>query len=271
MANGSLTEFLYDGVNPVQETSGATVLANVLSGLGIDELLTRTDVPAATTSHFLPDALGSALALTDPAGALQTEYTYEPFGKTTASGISSTSPFQYTGRENDATGLYYYRARYYHPGLQRFISEDPIGFDGGDINLYSYVANSPLNLIDPTGLAHGPYHPPGPVHTACRKGDSCATIKAKIWLLQRMIRSHEGWDRHRPSPRGGGRHATEIAQLWRQLAGCQNLYEEKCQTQNPCDQTPEPFPFPLPSPGPTPGPKPFPFWWSPPIPSPERN
>src|SRR5439155_13796643 len=72
--NGNMTEFLYDGVNPVQETSGATVLANTLSGLGIDEFFTRTDVPAATTSHFLPDALGSALALADPAGAVQTEY-----------------------------------------------------------------------------------------------------------------------------------------------------------------------------------------------------
>jgi RHS repeat-associated protein len=45
----------------------------------------------------------------------------------------------------------YCRARYYHPGLQRFISEDPIGFAGGDISLYGYVGNSPTNLIDPTG------------------------------------------------------------------------------------------------------------------------
>ena len=63
--NGNTTEFLYDGVNPVQETSGATVLANILTGLGIDEFLTRTDVPSATTSHFLPGALGSTLALAD--------------------------------------------------------------------------------------------------------------------------------------------------------------------------------------------------------------
>ena len=108
---GNLTEFLFDGVNPVQETSGATVLANMLTGLGIDEFFTRTDVAAGTTSTLLADALGSAVASADPAGAIQTEYTYEPFGKTTASGISSTNPFQFTGRENDGTGLYYYRAR----------------------------------------------------------------------------------------------------------------------------------------------------------------
>ena len=64
--------------------------------------------------------------MTDNAGTVQTEYTYEPFGNTTVSGASNSSSYQYTGRENDGTGLYYYRARYYHPGLQRFISEDQL-------------------------------------------------------------------------------------------------------------------------------------------------
>ena len=159
--NGSLTEFLFDGVNPVQETSGATVLANILPGLGIDEIFSRTDVPTATTRHFLPDALGSTLALSDSAGAVQTQYTYEPFGRTTVTGASNGNPFQYTGRENDGTGLYYYRARYYHPGLQRFISEDPIEFEGGDINLYAYVGNSSVDLTDPNGEAMTVPLPPG--------------------------------------------------------------------------------------------------------------
>jgi len=150
--NSSLTEFLHDGVNPVQETSGATVLANILPGLDIDEFLTRTDAGAGVTSNFLTDALGSAVALADSAGTVQTEYTYEPFGKTTATGVSNTNPFQYTGRENDGTGLYYYRGRYYHPGLQRFISEDPIGFRGRDWNLFAYVFNNPLLFIDPFGF-----------------------------------------------------------------------------------------------------------------------
>jgi len=157
--NGSLTEFLYDGVNPVQETSGVTVLANILTGLGIDEHLTRADVVAGTTSHILPDALGSTLALADAAGAVQTEYTYEPFGRTTTTGVSNSNPLQYTGRENDSTGLYYYRARYYHPGLQRFISEDSIELYGGDTNLYAYVHNDPLGFVDPFGLDKKPSGP----------------------------------------------------------------------------------------------------------------
>lgn len=45
----------------------------------------------------------------------------------------------------------YYRARYYDPGVQRFTSEDPLGFSGGDANLHSYVGNSPVNFVDPTG------------------------------------------------------------------------------------------------------------------------
>lgn len=115
-----------DRLNPVQETSGATILANILPGLGIDEFLMRTDVVAGLTSNFLTNALGSPIAVTDNAGVVQTEYAYEPFGKTTVSGSSNSSSYQYTGRENDGTGIYYYRARYYHPGLQRFISEDPL-------------------------------------------------------------------------------------------------------------------------------------------------
>jgi RHS repeat-associated protein len=70
---------------------------------------------------------------------------------------SETAPkvdfrFGYTGRERDEeTGLDYYRARYYDPSNGRFISEDPIGFGGGDANLSRYVLNSPTNFNDPSG------------------------------------------------------------------------------------------------------------------------
>jgi len=89
---------------------------------------------------------------------VQTQYTYEPFGKATVAGATSANSFEYTGRENDSTGLYYYRARYYHPGLQRFISEDPLGFDGGQINLYGYVGNGPVDRVDPMGTSAYPIH-----------------------------------------------------------------------------------------------------------------
>jgi RHS repeat-associated protein len=130
------------------------VTANLLTGLGLDEFLTRTDGIGA--SALLPDALGSTIALGDGTGTIQTQYTYEPFGSVSQTGSANTSNYKYTGREDDGSGLYYYRARYYHPRLQRFISEDPIGFAGDDVNLYAYVRNNSVNLIDPFGLVDKP-------------------------------------------------------------------------------------------------------------------
>lgn len=82
--------------------------------------------------------------------------TYEPFGAATATGQTNTNSYQYTGRENDGTGLDYYRARYYSPSRQRFISEDPIGFAGGDTNLYAYVRNVAQTKNDPSGTCAPP-------------------------------------------------------------------------------------------------------------------
>ncbi len=146
--NGVATDYLYDGGNVVQEKMGGTPSANLLTG-GIDEVFSRANTSA--TQSLLTDGLGSTVALLDSAGLPQTEYTYEPFGNTGTSGPASANSSQYTGRENDGTGLYYYRARYYSPTLQRFISEDPAEFGGGDSNLYAYVSNSPSNFTDPSG------------------------------------------------------------------------------------------------------------------------
>jgi RHS repeat-associated protein len=148
--NGTVTQFLYGRLNPVQELDGANaVTANLLTGLGIDKYFARTD--SSGTTAFLTDALGSTVGLVGSGGSIDTGYTYQPFGATTVTGSNANS-YQCTGRENDGTGLYYYRARYYSPTFQRFIGQDPIGFAGGGANLYGYVRESPLNETDPTGL-----------------------------------------------------------------------------------------------------------------------
>ena len=146
---GTTTQFLYDGGNTIQELSGGSPVANLLGGLHVDESFTRTD--AAGARHYLTDALGSSVALVDGSAAVQTEYTYQPFGDTTTSGAATSNSIGFTGREADGTGLYYYRARYLHPASQRFMSEDPLDFGGGDVNLYGYVGNSPTNVTDPSG------------------------------------------------------------------------------------------------------------------------
>jgi RHS repeat-associated protein len=144
---GTTTNYLYDGLNPVQELSENTPTANLLTG-GIDEYFTRTD--GAGARSFLTDALSSTLALTDSTGTIQTQYTFEPFGNTTTSGALSTNSYQYTGRENDGTGLYFYRARYYDPTIGRFISEDPKAYAGRS-SLYNYVGGNPMTYTDPSG------------------------------------------------------------------------------------------------------------------------
>lgn len=146
--NGATTEYVFDGASVVQEKSGGAPSANLLMG-GLDQTFMRTD--ASGTRHFLTDGLGSTLGLADASGAISTQYTYEPFGQTTVSGSASSNASQYTGRDNDGTGLLYYRARYYSPTLQRFVSEDTVGFSGGDANLYAYVFNSPTNYTDSSG------------------------------------------------------------------------------------------------------------------------
>jgi RHS repeat-associated protein len=141
--------FLYDGRNVVQtQNSAGSPTSQVLAGLNLDEWLARISVLG--TASYLPDALGSTLALTNAAGATTAAFTYEPYGKTSKTGADDTS-FRFTGREDDGTGLYYYRARYYHPGLGRFVTEDPIGLAGG-INLYAYVRGNPVGYVDPLGL-----------------------------------------------------------------------------------------------------------------------
>jgi RHS repeat-associated protein len=146
--SGTTTNYLYDGANIVQELSGGSPTANFLEG-NLDEFFLRTNSSGA--SNFLRDALGSTLALTDSSGGDLVQYAYEPFGNTVFTSGSSSNEIQYAGRENDGTGLFFNRARYYNPVFQRFVSEDPIGIRGG-ANRYAYVHNSPTSATDPTGL-----------------------------------------------------------------------------------------------------------------------
>ena len=146
--NGTTIQYVYDGWDSIQEISAGTK-TNYVRTLNIDEPLTRLD--GTTIRHYVRDALGSVVRLADDSGASETTYVYDAFGTSTATGETSTNPFQFTGRENDGTGLYHYRYRYYSPEMQRFISEDPIRLSGG-LNYFSYVHDNPINWIDPLGL-----------------------------------------------------------------------------------------------------------------------
>jgi RHS repeat-associated protein len=149
-SSAATSVFAYDGDNLVEETNAAGgAIARYSQGLNIDEPLAM--LRSATTSYYEADGLGSVSSITNSAGGVIQTYAYDSFGYSVATTGSLTNPFRYTGREFDTeTGLYFYRARYYDPTNGRFLSEDPIGFDGG-VNLYSYASNSPINWVDPTG------------------------------------------------------------------------------------------------------------------------
>ncbi|HMC67776.1 MAG TPA: RHS repeat-associated core domain-containing protein, partial [Mycobacteriales bacterium] len=145
---GASRSYLYDGSNAVQELSGTTPTAQLFTG-GVDEALARVD--AQGTHALLTDGLGSVIAVTDGTGSLTTQYTYGPFGATTASGSTTSNSSQFAGRENDGDGLYFNRARYYDPNRGRFLSQDPAGIGARSANLYTYVGNNPTDAIDPSG------------------------------------------------------------------------------------------------------------------------
>jgi len=129
--------------------------ANYLRGAVVDEIINgferNDDTGKMENRTFHHDQVNSVVAVSDHNGKAVQEHSYGPFGETFDSSGSSQNTMKYTGREqDDETGLYYYRARYYDPELGRFISEDPIGFKGG-INFYAYVGNNPLIYNDPSG------------------------------------------------------------------------------------------------------------------------
>ncbi|WP_122580345.1 RHS repeat domain-containing protein [Pseudomonas viridiflava] len=111
--------------------------------------------------YSLTDHLGSSTLELDQQGGLISQESYYPFGGTAWwAGRSAVEAkyktVRYSGKERDASGLYYYGLRYYAPWLQRWINPDPAG-DVDGLNLFSFVKNSPVGHIDPAGSVSTPY------------------------------------------------------------------------------------------------------------------
>lgn len=150
-----LRYFLYDDLNLIQELAedGSTG-ATYVHAPGIDRPLAM--IRDGGIHYYHADRLGSVIYLTDEQGEVAASYDYDPFGRIVRQEGTVVNPFTFTGREFDReTGLYYYRARYYDPGLGRFLSPDPAAprlHQPQTLNPYLYAQNNPVRFIDPMGL-----------------------------------------------------------------------------------------------------------------------
>jgi len=172
--SGGTVFHIYDGDECVADVDAdGNPLRSYVWGQGIDNLLAMTVHPAVTnlcpqfTAYDLPftlyavkDHLGSVHALVDASGAVAESYTYDAWGNVSVL-TSDLRPLTFSqfgnrylfqGREYSyATGLYFFRARWYSPEFGRWLSNDPIGISGG-LNLYVFCGNDPVNGVDPWGL-----------------------------------------------------------------------------------------------------------------------
>ncbi|MFE6522272.1 RHS repeat-associated core domain-containing protein [Streptomyces sp. NPDC057794] len=174
------SRYLTDGTNPlVEQNASGTTTASVATS-GLDQFLTRTE--GDKTQVYLTDALGSVVGLANTDGTIATTYAYDPNGTPAATGTATSNPYTFTGREDDGTGLLYYRNRYYDPQTGRFISQDPIGHAGGT-NLYQYALSSPTTYTDPSGNS--------PLIAGCIIG---GVVDGGLdWLTQRLSGRKVNW------------------------------------------------------------------------------
>jgi len=146
--------FLYqDQLNPAAELDGAgNVVGRFVYGA-------RGHVPdfmvkGASTYRLISDHLGSVRLSVDAAtGAVAQRLDYDSFGRVIFDSNPGFQPFGFAGGLYEPpTGLVRFGARDFDPVVGRWTAKDPIGFAAGDSNLYGYVFDDPVNLLDPLGL-----------------------------------------------------------------------------------------------------------------------
>jgi RHS repeat-associated protein len=153
--------FVYDEEHIALVFNGAGSLTNrYLHGAVVDHVFADEQLnpgqpgQPGTVLWPLADHQGTVRDLLNSSGVIQKHRKYDSFGRITSDSNPAVDHlFAYTGREWDPeTGLHHYRARHYDQAVGRFLSEDPIGFEADDPNLYRYVGNGPTNSSDPSGL-----------------------------------------------------------------------------------------------------------------------
>jgi len=138
-------------VGGLAETDASgNITAYYVYGLGLISKIT----PSNQSYFYHFDGIASNIGISDSSGNMVNKYAYDAFGKVLNQEEAIPNSFKYVGQfgvMDEGNGIFYLRARYYDPEVGRFISKDPIGFLGG-LNVFTYVENDPIDLIDPLGL-----------------------------------------------------------------------------------------------------------------------
>lgn len=197
---GTDTTRYYHHINRLIEERTSSDTLTYVYGNGLDGLVTMTRNDSSWFYHL--DVLGSVAVMTDQIGRIAERYTYSSYGQVSifdslyvaraATAIGNV--YAFTGRRLDSeSGLYFYRKRYYHAGLGRFMQNDPLEYIDG-MNMYEYVKSSPTHWTDPLGLAvvnlrmscNGPW--PGP-KTLNIRFENCEPRSKYVGIGNRMCHS----------------------------------------------------------------------------------
>ena len=165
-ASSGITDRFMDAGDAVleyrQPQGGGAQWARYVHGPNADQPLAMEIYPVGAQPvpgtgqvfYYHADAEGSIRLVSDANGQVANRYEYDSYGKRLSVVEAVAQPFTWKGREwIDTAQMYYNRARFYDPQLGRFVSEDPLGYDSGDTNLYSFGWSNPKNWNDPRGTS----------------------------------------------------------------------------------------------------------------------
>ena len=158
--NGEARVFLYDGWAMIREETELVKnsyvygidLSGSFQGAGAIGAIVAANLNG-TNAYYSYDANGNVVDLVDSNGNIIAHYEYSPFGQTTAmtGELSDDNPYRFSTKFlDDEYNLYYYGYRYMEPKQGFWLNRDPIGEQGGP-NLYSFIANNPVCMVDKDG------------------------------------------------------------------------------------------------------------------------
>jgi len=182
LVEGVVEDFYYDGMQVMERRNGLGEWSvQYIYGIGIDEplLMHKSD---GSIYWYHQNALGNVMVMTDSVGDVVEWYEYDVYGAVMIYDSSNEvverslvgNRYMFTGRRYDyETGLYFYRARYYHPILGRFLSRDPVFTP----SVYEYCTSNPISYIDPHGTWYQGTHASFTEEVASKMGFNKSTTK----------------------------------------------------------------------------------------------